>query len=253
MHPPFNPTIPLYRQIAQVLLARAQAGAPSGLELPSELALTAEFGVSRTTIRQALDVLKRQQLLQTRRGVGTRFARPPETPKVVASSGDPLHSGLGTDAKLLNSERVPAPADAAAFFGLQADTTVCRIIRLHELENEPLSVVISYLPLEYAPALTKTALRKQLHEALWEKFGVVQKHSDHTIQVARADEFLARVLRIGLTDPVLHVRSAVRLDDGRPIRWTHNYFREDRYQYVAEVVWQPPRGQGIRKRNAKGT
>lgn len=248
MPPPFNATIPLYRQIAQVLLSRAQTGdGAAGPQLPSEIALTAEFGVSRTTIRQALDLLKRQHLLQSRRGVGTRFVRAPEMPKLVASSGDPLHGGLGTKPRVLASERMPAPADAAGFFGTAPGSPICRIMRLHELDGEPLSVVISYLPLEYAAALTRTALRKQpLHEALWEKFGIVQKHSDHAIRVARADEFVARVLHIGLTDPVLHVRSAVRLDDGRPIRWTHNYFREDRYQYVAEVIWQPPRGHTAR-------
>jgi GntR family transcriptional regulator len=124
-------------------------------------------------------------------------------------------------------------------------------MRVHDLDEEPLSVVVSYLPLEYAPALTRSVLRRPLHEILWEKFAVVQKHSDHAIRVARADEFLAGVLHIGLTDPVLHVRSAVRLEDGRPIRWTHNYFREDRYQYTAEVIWQPPRGRTVRKRKGK--
>ena len=215
----------------------------AGAGLPSEIALTAEFGVSRTTIRQALEVLKRQHLLQSRRGVGTRFVRTPETPKVVASSGDPLHSALGTTVRMLASEQVAAPVDAAEFFEIAVGSEICRIERLHELDGEPLSVVVSYLPVAYAAALTPEALRKPLHEALWERFGVAQKHSDHAIRVARADEALARVLQIGLTDPVLHVRSAVRLDDGRPIRWTHNYFREDRYQYVAEVIWQPPRGQ----------
>ncbi|MBV9824157.1 MAG: GntR family transcriptional regulator [Alphaproteobacteria bacterium] len=240
---PFNTTIPLYRQIAQVLLARAQSGMAAGPALPSEVALTAEFGVSRTTIRQALDLLKREKLLQSRRGVGTRFVRAPEIPKVVASSGDPLHAGLGTTPRVLATERLPAPADAAAFFEIASGDEIWRIMRLHELDDEPLSVVISYLPVEYASVLTQAALRKPLHESLWEHFGIAQHHSDHAIRVARADEFLARTLKVGLTDPLLHVRSAVRLDDGRPIRWTHNYFREDRYQYVAEVIWQPPRGQ----------
>ena len=251
MQLPFNTTIPLYRQIAQVLLARAQSGMLDGLDLPPEVALTAEFGVSRNTIRQALEVLKQQRLLQSRRGVGTRFVRAPETPKLVASSGDPLHAGLGTRSRVLSSEQVAAPADAAGFFGIAAGAPVCRVVRVHHLKHEPLSVVISYLPLEYAPALTKAALGKPLHEALWEKFGVVQKHSDHTINIARADEFLARLLQIGLTDPMLHVQSAVKLDDGRPIRWTHNYFREGRYQYIAEVIWQPPRGRTNPKLNEK--
>jgi len=245
MPPPFNATIPLYRQIAQVLLARAQSGTAGG-DLPSELAMTAEFGVSRTTIRQALEILKRQELLQSRRGVGTRFVRAPETPKLFASSGDPLHAGLGTISRVLSSDTVPSPPDAAEFFGVAAGSQVCRTVRVHDMDGEPLSVVVSYLPVQYAEAVTEAAMRNPLHEALWERYGVVQKHSAHAIRVARADEFIASVLRVGMTDPVLHVRSAVRLEDGRPIRWTHNYFREDRYQYIAEVLWQPPRGSAVK-------
>jgi DNA-binding GntR family transcriptional regulator len=117
-----------------------------------------EFGVTRTTIRQALDVLKQRQLLQSRWGVGTRFVRAPETPKLVASSGDPLHAGLGTKTRVLTSDRVNAPADAATFFGIESGSKICRIVRIHELNKEPLSVVISYLPLEYAPALTRRGI-----------------------------------------------------------------------------------------------
>ena len=51
---------------------------------------------------------------------------------------------------MLASERVAAPADAAEFFGIEAGAEICRIKRMHELNGEPLSVVISYLPVEYA-------------------------------------------------------------------------------------------------------
>ena len=71
---PFHDSIPLYHQIAQVLRQRAAQGADGGLA--TEQALCAEFGVSRTTIRQALASLKREGLLQSRRGVGTRLVRP---------------------------------------------------------------------------------------------------------------------------------------------------------------------------------
>jgi hypothetical protein len=43
-----------------------------------------------------------------------------------------------------------------------------------------------------------------------------------------------------LTDPVLHVQSTVYLDDDRPIRWTDNYFHEEKYEYFASFDWSDP-------------
>jgi GntR family transcriptional regulator len=62
----------------------------------------------------------------------------------------------------------------------------------------------------------------------------------HTLRVARADADVASRLGIGLAEPVLRIQSKVYLDDGRPIRWTDNFFRDDRYEYVAEMEWPDP-------------
>jgi GntR family transcriptional regulator len=237
---PFNAAIPLYHQIARLILMRAQSGDPSGHKLPTEQALCAEFGVSRTTIRQALDVLKRQRLLQSRRGVGTRFVGAPSKPKLAAMSGDPLHAGLGTRVRIVSLETAPAPSQVTTFLGQAPGAAVLRLIRVHELEGAPLSVVISYLPRALASVLTRAALRKPVHEVLWQRCRLLQHRSVHKVGIARADAEIASLLKIGLTDPVLHVRSAVYLDDGAPIRWTDNYFREDRYEYSAEVIWEKP-------------
>lgn len=237
---PFNAAIPLYHQIAHLILMRARSDDPPGQKLPTEQALCAEFGVSRTTIRQALDVLKRQRLLQSRRGVGTRFVGAPSKPKLAAMSGDPLHTNLGTRVRIVSLQIVPAPSQVTAFLGQAPGTAVVRLIRVHALEAAPLSVVISYLPKALAPILTRAALRKPVHEVLWQRCRLLQHRSVHTVGIARADAEIASLLKIGLTDPVLHVRSLVHLDDGKPIRWTDNYFREDRYEYSAEVIWEKP-------------
>ncbi|MEJ0070641.1 MAG: GntR family transcriptional regulator [Pseudomonadota bacterium] len=248
---PFNAAIPLYHQIAHLILMRAQSGDPPGRQLPTEQALCVEFGVSRTTIRQALDVLKRQSLLQSRRGVGTRFVGAPAKPKLVASSGDPLHAELGTRDHIVSLQTVPAPGQVVEFFGQAPGSMLFRLIRVNDLEGTPLSVVISYLPKAMATILTRAALRKPVHEVLWERCGLRQHRSVHKVGVARADEQVASLLKVGLTDPVLHVQSAVYLDDGAPIRWTENYFREDRYQYSAEMIWDKP-ASAKRPRRAPG-
>lgn len=236
---PFHDAIPLYHQIAQLLRQRALAEGSGGFA--TEQALCAEFGVSRTTVRQALDVLKRDGLLESRRrGVGTRIGRP-RSRAHTRSSGDPLHQGLGSKPRIVSIAADLPPAEAAAHLGLAPGEPALRILRTHELAGEPLSVVDSWLPLSVAPGLSAAALRRRtLHELLWERHGLAQARSTHVIRVGRADQRIARLLGVALADPLLRIQSRVVLADGRPIRWTENWFREDRYQYTAEMTWKKP-------------
>jgi GntR family transcriptional regulator len=236
---PFHDAIPLYHQISQVLRLRAAGSEQGGLA--TEQALCAEFGVSRTTIRQALAALKRDGLLQSRRGVGTRIVRPRAARTYTRSSGDPLHAGLGSEPRIVSFGMALPPAAAAEFLGLTPGKPALEIVRTHQLDRTPLSVVASWLPPEYAARITAAALRRAtLHEVLWRRFGALQKKSVHTIRVARADARIAALLGTTIADPVLYIQSSVRLADGRPVRWTENWFHEDRYQYTAEMAWKKP-------------
>ncbi|MFE6055220.1 GntR family transcriptional regulator [Kitasatospora sp. NPDC056446] len=75
--PARQPGTPLYRSLARRIQERIDAGAyPAGVRLPSEPELSAEFGVNRLTVRQAVAELERAAAVEIRRGVGT-FVRPP--------------------------------------------------------------------------------------------------------------------------------------------------------------------------------
>jgi DNA-binding GntR family transcriptional regulator len=238
---PFHTAIPRYHQIAQLLRLRAAQSSEGGLA--TEQALCEEFGVSRTTIRQALAQLKEEGLLESRAGVGTRIMRPRAARTYTRPSGDPLHAGLGSEPHLVTFGTAAPPAAAAEFLGIVPGALALRIVRTHQMDRSPLSVVISWLPAEYAARITPAALRNStLHDLLWQRCGLLQKKSVHTIRVARVDTNIASLLGIALADPVLYIQSSVRLADRRPIRWTENWFREDRYQYTAEMLWKKPPG-----------
>jgi GntR family transcriptional regulator len=236
---PFTSNIPYHHQITQVLRLRIEADAWG--EGVTEQALCGEFGVSRTTVRQALSSLKREGLLDSRRGVGTRgVPTPRKAARVVRASGDPLHASVDSKPRLVSSGVVAAPLAVAEFFGLPAGAPALQVVRAHELEGKPLSVVVSYLPASLAPSLSTAELRGATHQLLWRRFGLRQKRSVHLLRVARADAAVASLLEIGLAEPVLRVQSSVYLEDGTPIRWTENFFREDRYEYCAEMEWPDP-------------
>ena len=84
--------MPRYHQIARLLRQRAAAG-PAGF---TEHGLCAEFGVSRTTIRQALELLKRDGMLRSRRGVGSRIVS--ELPAARLNAVDVIATLAGTAA-----------------------------------------------------------------------------------------------------------------------------------------------------------
>ena len=163
----------------------AHAGDPQGARPHTEQALCAEFGVSRTTIRQALAVLKREGLLESRRGVGTRFVPAAPEPKYTRSHGDPLHAALGSKPRLVSRKVVRAPDPVVEFLGLGEEKAL-RLVRINDLKGAPLSVVVSYLPGRLANAITRSELRRSVHEVLWRRCGLRQKRSVHTIDVESA-------------------------------------------------------------------
>src|SRR5260221_296699 len=72
--------VPPYRQLYQILRKRIESGdIPAGRRLPSELTLEAEYGISRNTIRKAIDLLRADDLVETVPGLGIAVRERPET------------------------------------------------------------------------------------------------------------------------------------------------------------------------------
>lgn len=242
---PFNAAVPLYHQIAQELRLRLRDKRLSGGRFPTEAELCAEFGVSRTAVRQALAILKSEGLLESRRGGGTRVMAVQSTPRVVRATGDPLHANLDTHPRIVVFGLCAAPPEVAAYFGLQPEAPVFRVMRVHELDGAPLSIVDSYLVADVGTRLQRSWLvTNTLHDLLWSKAQIRQARSVHRICVRRANAQIASLLNVALADPVLHVQSSVYDPHGRPVRWTENFFREDRYEYTAEMQWKAPAAAG---------
>ena len=232
----------LHHKIAQVLRSRLESGIWSTHgALATEQRLCEEFGASRTTVRQALGHLKQAGLLESRTGVGTRGVSAPVKRMIVPASGDPLHAALDTRPRIVTVGEVACPQPIAAFFGIAVSAPICHFVRVHMLDGKPLSVVDSYFPLAIGKAFDRAALRRPIPELLWERHGLRVERSVHSIRVGRADLDIAALLCVALADPVLRIQSSAYLPGGVPIRWTENYFREDRYEYVAEMEWPAPR------------
>jgi len=235
----FHP-YPKHLQISGLLRARILTQLRLGDRLPAETALSAEFGVSRETIRQALEPLQHDRLISRTPGRGSVvIARPQEqqAEKLTGMTEDFVTLGMKTEARLLAQEVVKARAEEARHLGVAPDSPVVRIERLRFFEGEPLSVHVGVLPLDPGSRVLSERLEQtSIVTVLTEKLGYRLVEDRQMVEAEPADVTLAAHLTIPIGSPVLLVRRLYVADDDRPIAYFRSYFRADRYIYTVKLT-----------------
>src|SRR5262249_22295069 len=143
---------PLYAQVEAVLASDIAGGTlPADSQLPTENDLIERFGVSRPTVRRAVQNLVSRGLVEIKRGKGTYVMRPKMTQELTALSGfveDMQALGRRPTARLLDKQLVAASKTVAHQLALPAGSHVMRIRRVRLADGEPVSFDETYLPRE---------------------------------------------------------------------------------------------------------
>ncbi|MFB7775712.1 GntR family transcriptional regulator, partial [Streptomyces bauhiniae] len=142
--------VPLYFQLAQQLEAAIERGALTpGSLLGNEIELAARLGLSRPTVRQAIQSLVDKGLLVRRRGVGTQVVHSQvKRPLELSSLYDDLEAaGQRPATKVLVNTVVPATTEIAAALGVTEGNDVHRVERLRLAHGEPMAYLVNHLPL----------------------------------------------------------------------------------------------------------
>ncbi len=171
---------PKYLRIHRELSDRIASGQwPAGSPLPSQQQLAAQFEVSVMTLRQALQLLADDGLVQTRHGAGTyvaaRYAY--DLGGLRSFGADLSAQDAGVTTELLAAGTITPPADVAARLGAPGE--VLRLRRLRRAAGRPLIVQTSYLP----AALTRVVGLEDLGLR-----GLYTILAEHGLAIARADE-----------------------------------------------------------------
>ncbi len=227
--------LPLYFQLRSLLLEQIESGSlKPGDTIPTERELIDRFGVSRITVRQAVNSLMSDGLLYRQRGLGT-FVRSnrieQELSTLTGFSEEMIDRGLTPGAKLISAEMVEADAATAAKLRLQPGQRVFRMVRLRLADGEPMALDITCCPPDLGEKLLGDDLQGALYTLLEEKYGVELDQADQAIQAALADEFLATHLGIKKGMPMLQMERVVYAMDGRPVELSRTCYRADRYTY----------------------
>ncbi len=231
--------VPLHHQIATYLLSQLRTGALQAEErLPPEETLARQFGVSRSTIRQALGSLASEGLVVRRRGVGTFLT--PKAQELVPKklSGFSWNAFLGAkrvSVRVMEKALVEVPEAVASVLEMNPGEQVVRFKRLRRVEGRPFSFVVNYVRPDVGERVSPEWLKsKTMFQVLREELGLALGRVRQTVEVGRADAETAEVLEVAISDPTLDVATTLWLQDGRPVEWVLTHFREDRYRYTID-------------------
>ncbi|WP_175414259.1 GntR family transcriptional regulator [Agrococcus sp. SGAir0287] len=210
--------------------ALASALAPGEL-LPSERSLAARLGVARMTVRAAIDVLEREGLVRTRRGVGSERLAPPVALQVRLRSfaSAVREHGMRPETRVLSYARsTERPAEVSAHLGLDDDAETVHLRRLRLGDDRPLALEDAWLPVALVPQLDRHAAEGSLYELL-ERLDLLPTEGVEVVTAALPSPEEVEVLEIAPTYPVLRL-SRTAVSDGVPIEYSRATFPADRYQ-----------------------
>jgi GntR family transcriptional regulator len=246
----YHPSVPRHLQIQRVLRRRIEAGEwDSRRPIPTEMELLAEFGVSRTTIREALGALTREGLIVRHRGRGSFVRRRRQRPQAVTN----LILGYQAQIKVIKVETIPAPAHIVGPLGVERGTPVTRLVRLEIVDGTPLAVVVNYMRTSLGERirprdLIRISLLEFLRDRLEMRLGAIHQ----SIEARLPDVETAGLLETDLTEPVLALRLIVTDVAGTSVELSEAFYRADRYRYEVETQLPPARQRPRGARDGQG-
>ena len=241
---------PLYSRVETVLASEIAAGdLRVGDQLPTEDRLVARFGVSRITIRRAMQNLVSRGLVEIRRGKGTFVAAPKITQELTELSGfvEDMHAlGHKPTARVIGKEIVTADATVASQLALTKGERVVRIRRLRLADGIPLSFDETYLPLEIGKKIITDNLRVEpIFSLLERKYDVPLIEADYKLDAVAAETEIAAALRVKPRSPIFRIERTSYSTGGRPVDYERLHYRGDLVQFVTRLVRKVSRSSGF--------
>lgn len=211
-----------------------------GDALPSERRLAEDLGVSRPTLRQAIDGLVTEGLLDRRHGSGTYVAEPRIAVSLTMTSftEDMIRRGMKPGGRVLSFRTETAGARIGRRLALSPVEEVFTIRRLRMADEAPMAIETLYLPRALLPGLRRTDLEGRSFYDLLRGNGVEIASGTETIEptVTTAEE--AAELGVPVHMPAFLFERITRDADGRPLEYVRSLYRGDRYRL--ELDLRPP-------------
>lgn len=212
----------------------------NGKLLPNEIELSKELNISRNTLRQAINKLVFEGVLQRRRGYGTKVVRKGIVGGIknwLSFSQEMKMLGVEIKNFELHISYKKLTQEIANFFEIEEgnkDTHSLVLERVRGNPKYPFVYFISY----FNPKIPLTGdenFLRPLYEILEKDFNIIVKKSKEEIRASIAGDFIADKLKINANDPILIRKRFVYDMNGIPIEYNIGYYRADSFTYTIEA------------------
>ncbi len=232
--------VPLYMQIKEDIKAAIQQGVYKAKEkIPTEPELSAEYSVSRITVRRAIEELCGEGYLIKRQGLGTFVSTPRIHRKIT--DGNRLESfstlcqscNMVAGAHLLSRQIVPIRQEEQEFFGLGSDALLIYVERLRTADNLPIFLENMFFPYQtYRGLMTEDLNNRSIFQVMKQIDGrTVNDTSRRTLEIAKASPKQAQKLGISTGEPLLFMNCYFIDQEGHPLCIGRQYYVGSRYMF----------------------
>jgi GntR family transcriptional regulator len=229
--------VPLHAQVEILLRELIKLPEYQNKELlPNEVGMAKQLGISRNTVRQAINKLVYEGLIVRKKGVGTVVADKSVNTRIqnwLSFSQEMKAMGIKIKNFELDVRWVEAEEKVANFFGIPAGKKILRMDKLRGRPDHPFVFFISY----FHPRVGLTEnddFERPLYELLEKEHSIVVKTSKEELSALAANEQIAKKLDINPGDPILKRKRFVFDPGGRPVEYNLGFYRADSFVYTIE-------------------
>jgi GntR family transcriptional regulator len=224
----------LTRQRVLELIDQLQVGEA----IPSERRLSSDLGISRLTVRAALDDLVRDGYLERRHGSGTFVSEPKIAQQLTLTSfsEDMRRRGMVAGSRTIELREIHAGAALGRALNISPNARVTLIRRLRLADEEPMALETLHVPSALVPGLTRDMLENaSFYDLLQHNYGVVISSGTQSIEPTVTNEEESELLGVPLHSPAFLFERTSRTDEGETVEFVRSLYRGDRYRLVADL------------------
>jgi len=239
--------VPRYQEIAEDLRARIQSGeVASGARLDTQRQLATTYRVTLMTLRQALEVLERERLIERRHGLGTFVAAPSVDYDILQLrrfAGDLSAQGEHVSTRLLGSRFVGGERRVTAALGLARGARILAIERLRLVDGRPLSLQRSFLPAHLGEEVARADLAlTPLAQILEFKLGITVARAREVVSAVRLGQREARELNAAPGSAAFESERVSYEAGGAPVVFDRVFIPGDRFRITRELSYESDKG-----------
>lgn len=229
--------IPVYFQLKNIILGKIKSGEYSaGSLIPSERELSENLGISRMTVRQAINQLASENYLVREKGKGTYVNKIKfEQRNIMSFSETVKRLGMQPVTRVLEFTEDCDCFDVKEALELEPQHKVFRIKRLRLADDTPIAIEEVFIPEKLCPDIKSLDFTQSFYNLLKTNYSIEINYVDNKIEAIKADKENKQLLMLNSGDPILKISGISYTKEGKKLFYEKDVYRADKYNYSVRI------------------